>query len=38
MQTFVDAPSSQKEMVITEVHKDIDTLFEIMDDLIKNYK
>jgi PAS domain S-box-containing protein len=38
MQTFVDAPLTQKDLIITEVHKDIDTLFETMDDLIKHYK
>jgi len=38
MQTFVDAPLAQKEMVISEVNKNIDTLFNTMDDLIKHYK
>ncbi len=38
MQTFIDAPDTQKDMVLTEVHKDIDTLFNTMEDLIKHYK
>ena len=38
VQSYVDASESQRDMLMNDVHKDVDKLFEVMNDLIDNYK